>query len=154
MTPPPRFSVDANVLVYSVHAEERRQLAALEVMERALGADCVLTLQALGEFFHVVSRKRIRPRAEAAQQVRRWLVAFPDAVAASAQGLERAIAESATGRFAYWDALLLATAAEAGCTALISEDMAPGATLGPVRVVPAFAGDLVSPEALALLGAG
>ena len=48
--------------------------------------------------------------------------------------------------------LLLATAAEAGCAAAISEDMAEGAALGTIRVVPAFAGDGgVSPAARALL---
>jgi predicted nucleic acid-binding protein len=150
-TPP--FSVDANVLIYCVHAGEPRQHAALEIMERALGANCILTLQALGEFFHAVSRKRIRSRAEAALQVRRWLVAFPDPVPSSPRGMDAAMSESMTGRFAYWDAMLLATAAEAGCTAVISEDMAPGATLGPVRIVPAFAGGVVAPEALALLEA-
>ena len=49
------------------------------------------------------------------------------------------------------DALLLATAAEAGCAAAISEDMADGAALGSIRVVPAFAGDGVNPVARALL---
>jgi len=42
--------------------------------------------------------------------------------------------------------------AEAGCAATISEDMAEGAALGSIRVVPAFAGDGgVSPAARALL---
>jgi predicted nucleic acid-binding protein len=59
---------------------------------------------------------------------------------------------AAEGRFSYRDALLLATAAEAGCAAAISEDMGDGAALGPIRVVPAFAGDGgVNPAARALL---
>ncbi len=51
----------------------------------------------------------------------------------------------------YWDALLLATAAEAGCAAAIPDDMADGAALGTIRVVPAFAGGQVSAAARALL---
>ena len=42
-------------------------------------------------------------------------------------------------------------AAKAGCAATISEDMADGAALGSIRVVPAFAGDGVNPVARALL---
>ncbi len=58
----------------------------------------------------------------------------------------------AEGRFSYRDALLLATAAEAGCAAAISVDLVDGAALGPLRVVPAFAGDGgVNPAARALL---
>jgi predicted nucleic acid-binding protein len=56
------------------------------------------------------------------------------------------------GRFSYWDAPLLATAAEAGCAAAISEGMGDGAALGAIGVVPAFAGDGgVNPAARALL---
>ena len=68
---------------------------------------------------------------------------FPDVAAMDA---------AAEGRFSYWDALLLATAAEAGCAAAISEDMAEGAALGSIRVVTAFAADGgVNPAARALL---
>jgi predicted nucleic acid-binding protein len=124
------------------------------MLERAILLDCVLTLQALGEFYAACTRKGFATRAEAAAQVRRWLDLFPGAAAATAGAVEAALAAAATGRFGYWDALLLATAAEAGCAAVISEDMAPGAMLGDVRVVPAFAGGAApSPEALAVLGA-
>jgi predicted nucleic acid-binding protein len=40
--------------------------------------------------------------------------------------------EAAAGRFSYWDALLLATLGRAGCSVLLSEDMADGATLAGV----------------------
>ena len=39
--------------------------------------DCVLTLQALGEFFYVTTRKRMVARTEAAAQLRDWTTAFP-----------------------------------------------------------------------------
>jgi predicted nucleic acid-binding protein len=60
--------------------------------------------------------------------------------------------ESEQKRFSFWDALLLASAGEAGCEAVISEDMRPGAMFGGVRIIPAFdkAGG-ISPEADALL---
>jgi predicted nucleic acid-binding protein len=58
---------------------------------------------------------------------------------------------AAEGRFSYRDALPLATAAEAGCAAAMSGDMAEGAALGSIRVVPAFAAGGVNPAARALL---
>jgi predicted nucleic acid-binding protein len=45
---------------------------------------------------------------------------------------------SNAGCFQFHDAVLLATAETAGCTAVISEDMHPGARLGRIQVVPAF----------------
>lgn len=76
---------------------------------------------------------------------------FKPLIAATPATLQFALQKARLGRFSFWDAMLLAAAEAAGCTAIISVDMAPGATLGRIRVVPAFAGDAVSPEALALL---
>lgn len=146
------FTFDANVLIYYVTAGDARQVAAQDLLRRAAEGRCILTLQALGEFFWSSTRKRIVTRQDAAAQVRRWLAVFPSPPPASIAAMETALAASEAGRFGYWDAMLLATAGEAGCTAVISEDMAPGATLGPVRLVPAFRDGAASPEALALLG--
>lgn len=84
-------------------------------------------------------------------QVWRWLAVFPSPAAASATAVVAAMDASAEGRFSYRDALLLATAAEAGCAAAISEDMADGAALGLIRVVRAFSGGMVGAAAQALL---
>ncbi len=145
-------TLDTNILVYSVQAGEPRQPATLAMVQRARDQGCILTLQALGEFFAATSGKRILSRVDAAAQVRRWLELFPSPAIPSASALLTALIASEAGRFGYWDALLLATAGEAGCTTVISEDMAPGAALGPVKVVSAFQDGAVSPEALALLG--
>jgi pilus assembly protein CpaF len=58
------------------------------------------------------------------------------------------------GRFAFWDALILATAGQAGCAVVLSEDMADGARFDGVTVLDPFEGsDLPAPVA-ALLGLG
>ena len=44
-------------------------------------------------------------------------------------------------RFAYWDALILATSLKAGATAFVSEDLADGMVLGGVEVMSPFAPD-------------
>ena len=152
MSGPPRVTFDSNVLVCATQAGDPRQEAALELLKLAAGGPCVLTLQALGEFFFAATRKKLASRPEAAAQVRRWVAVFPSPVAASAAAVMAAMDAAAEGRFSYWDALLLATAAEAGCAAAISEDMGEGAALGTIRVVPAFAeGGGASPAARAAL---
>lgn len=145
-----RFTLDANVLFYAADSADRRHAAAVSIIGAAVVRDCTLTLQAIGEFFNAVSRKGIAPPREAERQAENLLAAFPLATG-SAGALRAAMRARCDGRFSYWDAMLLATADEAGCTALISEDMHPGAALGRVRVVRAFEGDNMSSEVRALL---
>lgn len=147
----PLVTFDSNVLVYTARAGDPRRIAALELLRMAARGRCVLTLQALGEFFFAATRKGFLPRPIAAVQVRRWMTVFSLPAAASPTAVVAAMDAAMEGRFSYWDALLLATAAEAGCAAVISEDMAEGAALGTIRVVPAFAGSAVNPAARALL---
>ena len=45
----------------------------------------------------------------------------------------------------------MATAAEAGCTSILTEDMADGSTLYDVRVLNPFAGDEIPPAVMGLL---
>lgn len=147
-----RFTLDANVLIYAVEPGERRQPAAARLVEAAaLSGRGALTIQALGEFFHAATRKGKLNHATAAAHVARLLALFPGAIAASEGALAAAMRAAASRRLSYWDALLLATAAEAGCAAVLSEDMAPGAELAGARVVPAFDGTNPHPDALALL---
>ncbi len=146
-----RPTIDANILVYSIETGDRRQEAAIAIIAGAARAGGLITLQALGEFFFATTRKRKLEPEAAMRQVALWSTAFGAPLPHSPAALTEAMAAAATGRFSFWDAMLLATAAQSGCTALISEDMAPGAKLGPVRVIPAFAGADVSPEARAVL---
>lgn len=55
-----RFSLDTNILVYAVDRDssERHELAR-ELIGRAAQRDCVLTVQALAEFFHATTRKNL-----------------------------------------------------------------------------------------------
>jgi len=140
-----RFTLDSNLLVYSVASEEgARHEAAVEIVNRAVDADCWLTLQSLSEFYSVSRRKNV-PRERAAAQVENWLVAFPH-IAVSATAIRTALSHHLAGRASYWDALLVTTAAEAGCTLVLTEDMADGAMLGGVRIHKPFTPDGVLSE--------
>ena len=145
-----RFSLEANVLVYAADrtAGERHE-RALQLLDRAVRRDCVLTLQALAEFFHATTRKRMVARAEAAAQLRDWTTEFPT-VSADSGALWTALEFTVDGRFGWWDALLLATAERHGCEIVLSEDIQDGARFGRVTILDPFGGDEL-PEAVAAL---
>lgn len=128
-----RVTLDTNILVYALDrdAGERHGIAS-KLVERAAESDCVLTLQALAEFYFAVTRKGRMPAADAAAQIEDWQALFAVRAAAPAT-LRRAIAAVRDHRLAFWDAMLWACAKEAGCTLLITEDFQHGRTLDGLR---------------------
>lgn len=148
-----RFTLDTNLLVYSVDSQAgSRHLTAIEIVDRATECDCYLTLQALSEFYVVVTRKGMVRPIEAAAQAENWLTAFRCTVA-SPSAVRSALSAAAARRASYWDALLVATAREAGCSILLTEDLGDGTDFDGVRIHNPFspAGEL-NPLARRLLG--
>lgn len=139
------YTIDTNILVYAVDPVEGwKYEVAMAIVDGAVARPCILTVQALAEFVAVATRRRMRSRAAAVAQARDWLRLFP-VVAADAVALEAAYTAMEGGRFGLFDALLLATAARAGCAVALSEDMHDGATLGGIVVRNPFGdGDLAT----------
>jgi predicted nucleic acid-binding protein len=134
------FTLDSKILVYFLNVDEgAKHRMAREIVDAALDLNCLLTVQSVSEFFHVARRKRLAPPREAM-------------AAAAPEEVRKAMRTAVDGKASYFDSLLIATAAEAGCTAIITEDGHPGAVLHGVRIVPPFAGDALSPEVKELLG--
>jgi predicted nucleic acid-binding protein len=147
-----RYSLDTNVLIYAVdRSEGARHDLAVEIVDRSVERDCVLTIQALAEFTAAVARRGVVPKSEAAAQVRDWLQLFPT-VAADAGALDRALDAVEESQFAFWDALLLATAARAGCSLVLSEDMHDGAVFDGLRVRDPLGTDALPADLRPLLG--
>lgn len=148
-----RVTIDTNVFVYMLDARDpAKQSAALQLIEGLRNGDCVISLQTCGELYAALTRRLRRATWEAAQASRNLLAAF-STFGAGRSAVERALAEASTGRFGYWDALLLASAHEAGCALCFSEDMSDGARLGGVEVVAPFGPDGLSDRARAKLAA-
>ncbi len=134
-----RLSFDTNVLVYAVDAAAGpRHVRAADLLERAAWADCVLTLQTLGEFFNVLTRKGRRPPAEARTFIDAWRRVFP-VHAADEDTLAEAMASAERHNLPFWDAMIWATVRRAGCRLLLSEDFQDGWSLGGVTVLNPFA---------------
>ena len=89
------------------------------------GDDLVLPAQALAELFTVLTRKARWPAAKARAAVLSWHDACLVADTTAAVLLE-AMDLAAMHQHSLWDAIMLATAAQAGCRVLLSEDMQPG----------------------------
>lgn len=147
-----RFTLDTNILIYAVDAREgrKRELAA-RIIEAAASLDCPLALQVVGEFYAAATAKlKLAPKDSAARAAQ--LIAGFDTFGYSVHSVRAALEEAAGGRFSYWDGLLLAAAAEAGCTTIFSEDMADGGRFGSIAVVNPFRRNELAPHAKAILG--
>jgi predicted nucleic acid-binding protein len=133
-----RFSIDTNILVYAADAAAGvKHERAVALLHDAAAADCVLTVQALAEFFHAVTRKGGMPAKAAAALVEDWRIQFPVAGADGPQ-LSAALDQVTRHRLAFWDALLLETARAAGCKILLSEGFHHGRSYGGLVVLDPF----------------
>ena len=141
MTVKGRFSLDTNILVYAVDRDAgERHRRSREIMGRAARYDCVLAVQALAEFFHATTRKNLLEPQRASAFVRSWLDVFR-VTSADDSALADAIDAVEEHRMSFWDAMLWAAVRQAGCSAILSEDMQHGRRLGGVEFVNPFAAD-------------
>ena len=134
-----RVTFDANILLYAlVRQDPSKRRVARDLIRRARTADCVITLQTLGEMFRVLTGKLRVPAAEATAVVAEWRAAVP-VVAANEACLIDAMDAVAGHGLSFWDAMLWATAKHAGCGLLVTEDGQDGFALGGVTWVNPFA---------------
>ncbi len=141
MTAKARFSLDTNILVYAVDRDGgERHSRSVELVGRAARRDCVLTLQALAEFFHATTRKGLLTPSQAGDFVRDWLEVF-EVASANEAALVDAMNAVDEHRLSFWDALLWATTRQVGCSAVVTEDMQHGRRLGGVAFIDPFAAD-------------
>ena len=123
MTVKTRFSLDTNILVYAIDRDaEDRHEHSRDLIGRAARHDCVLTVQALAEFFHATTRKGLLAKSLAQAFVHDWLDVF-QVTSADASTLVDAMDVTQEHGLSFWDAMLWATARQAGCAAILSEDL-------------------------------
>lgn len=147
------ITVDTNIFVYASQASEGAKPAtAIRVLTQLARLRAPLALQVVGEFQHVARRKLGFHTDELVRLGEDMLTAF-DVFPATASAVRQAIGSLAARQLSYWDALLLASASEAGCRTFLSEDMGDGDVHFGVRVVNPFGpGGMLAPSALQVLG--
>ena len=131
------FFLDTNVLVYAFDASApEKSKAAFKLIQRALETGYgVVSTQVVQEFLNVATRKFNVPMTPSEAQ--NFLVkvlnplcrVYPD-LAYYEAGLE-IMAETGYG---FYDSLVLAGAASAGCSTLYSEDLQHGRVVRNVRI--------------------
>ena len=131
-----RVFVDTNILYYAFDrfggAKRERARECLDALwEEDRGA---LSLQVLQEFFHNCVRKLAEPNAlalarEALTLYRPWLreATTLDTVLRATQLMDLA-------QLSFWDALIVASAAEAGAATLLTENLSHGQVIAGVRI--------------------
>jgi predicted nucleic acid-binding protein len=100
-----------------------------------------LTLQSLGEFFHVTVRKGILKPSDAISWVGDFRSLFV-IEAADVEVLGRAMALTSSHRISFWDALIFATVRQAGCGLLLSEDLQDRQRIDGIQIINPFTGPL------------
>ena len=131
-----RRFVDTNILVYAHDdsAGGKRDQARALVEQLWEARDGCLSVQVLQEFFVTVTRKIAKPLTpEAAKQIiadlAHWFVHAP-----AGDDVLAAISIHQDTGISFWDAMIIRSAAEIGCTLLYSEDLNPGQEYSGVRV--------------------
>lgn len=137
--------VDTNVLI---HADDTRDAAKqararewlLALWQQRAGR---LSTQVLNEYYVNVTRKLGLAQGDARAKVRRFQLWQPWQI--DHQTVETAWGVEARFGLSYWDSLIVAAAAQSGCTHLLSEDLQHGQQIDAVTIINPF---LAAPNAL------
>ncbi len=131
---PNRAFLDTNILVYAqdTGSPDKQRKSREIIAQLADSGDGVLSTQVMQEFFVAATRKLgVDPLA--AKGVLKTLSVF-DVVQVSALLIHEAIDCSILNQLSFRDSLILAAAASAGCSTVISEDLASGQTILGVKI--------------------
>jgi predicted nucleic acid-binding protein len=135
---PVRSFFDTNVLVYADDkAAPAKQKKALDLVAKHRRARSgVVSLQVLQEYFVTITRKLHVDATVARRKVE--LLAEFDVAAPEVVDILAAIDLHRLHGFSFWDALVLRSAKQAGCSVLFTEDMQNAREIDGVRIVNPF----------------
>ena len=139
--------VDSNILVYArdVDAGVKQMKAAAWMEHLWRKRTGRLSVQVLQEFYVNVTRKlKVPLTPDLARTEIRNLMAW-NPVQIGGEVLESAFAIEDRYRISFWDSLIVAAAAIAGCSTILSEDLQHGQTLEGVRVTNPLRSDVAAP---------
>ena len=126
--------LDANILVYAQDAgsPEKQRKSRQVIEELAASGDGVISTQVMQEFYVAATRKlKVQPLA--AKGVLKAFAVF-EIVQVTPELIQEAIDCSILNELSFWDSLILAAAAAAGCSTAYSEDLNTGQTILGVKV--------------------
>jgi predicted nucleic acid-binding protein len=122
--------LDTNILVYASLTDDPRRLAA----ERVLAVGGTISVQVLNEFTNVARGKLRWPWADIERVLDLVRGRITRVRALTADTHAAALGLARDHGFAFYDALIVAAAIEAGCDILYSEDMQHGRAIGGLTI--------------------
>jgi len=133
-----RSFFDTNILVYSDDEDEprKRGIAMGLLKQHGRQRSGVVSLQVLQEYFVTVTKKLKMEATRAKGKVE--LLAALDVVAPDLRDILAAIDLHRLHGFSYWDALVIQTAKQGGCSVVYSEDWQHGQQIDGIRVINPF----------------
>ena len=138
------IGIDTNILAYAegVNGIDMQQ-TALSVIKSIPAADLIIPVQVLAELYRVLVIKAKRPRAAAQHAVMQW-TSFHVVEEVTFERFRNAAALATAHQLAIFDAMILATAADANCDFLLSEDMHSGFVWQGCRVMNPFSAEFAT----------
>ena len=129
-----RSFLDTNVLIHSIdRANPDKKDTALELIARhAKERTGIISTQVLQEFYSAATRKLGVEPLQAKQHLRDFRIF--DIVQVTPAIIEEGIDCSIIHQLSFWDALIIATAATAASSELLSEDLNHGQTIQGITV--------------------
>lgn len=116
------FFLDTNVLIYGIAQNDLRSMRAVSLLHQG----GTISVQVLNEFTNVAHRKLRRSWPEIIEALDALHILFPSPKPIGLATHEAAIGIAQRDGVAFYDALIIASALEAGCSVLWSEDMQNG----------------------------
>ncbi len=132
--------IDTNILVYAYDTDEPiKQARAQEILKRGIEEEtAILSVQVVGEFFTVVTRRIPNPLSiDEAEEVLNLLSILP-IIDLDLRMVRQAVDIHRQYGIAYWDALIVAAAHRTECTQILTEDLNSGQSYHGITVVNPF----------------
>jgi predicted nucleic acid-binding protein len=121
---------DTTILIYSISATDARAAVAEEI----LAAGGHISVQVLNEFAAVTRRKLKMSWKEISESLDSIRSLCEPAAPLTVTIHDAALKIAAEHGYHIYDALILASALDAGCDTLYSEDMQDGQKIGPITI--------------------
>jgi predicted nucleic acid-binding protein len=136
-----KFFLDTNILVYTFDdGDSGKRARARELVAEALSeSHGIISYQVIQEFLNAALRKFVKPLSAA--DAERYLTVVLEplcAVFASVELYHQAIDIAERWMYSFYDSLIVASALQAGCTVLYSEDLQHGQKIGGLRILNPF----------------
>lgn len=125
--------LDTNVLIYAQGTDPKSDVA-----RQAISPDAVISVQVLNEFSNVLHRKHGLRWELVAQRVAKLRETLDPVFPLDSATHTKALSLAQSHGFGFYDCLIIASALEAGCDTLLTEDLQDGQRIEHLAVVNPF----------------